>query len=65
MFLDAGNRRESQSMISLVDVAQSERIFNALAEGGNVTMPLQQTFWAIRSGMITDRFGILWMINCE
>ena len=35
------------------------------AEGGNVTMPLEQTFWAERFGMLVDRFGIPWMINCE
>ena len=51
--------------INLNDVAQSERIFNALAEGGNITMPLQQTFWATRFGMVTDRFGTPWLINCE
>jgi PhnB protein len=51
--------------INLKDVAQSERIFNALAEGGNVTMPLQQTFWATKFGMVTDRFGTPWLINCE
>jgi PhnB protein len=46
-------------------VADAERIFNALADGGKVGMPLQQTFWAARFGMVTDRFGIPWMINCE
>ena len=51
--------------INLKDVAQSERIFNALADGGNVTMPLQQTFWATRFAMVTDRFGTPWLINCE
>ena len=43
----------------------AERIFNALAEKGTVEMPLQQTFWAVRFGMLVDRFGIPWMINCE
>jgi PhnB protein len=43
----------------------AERIFNALAENGSVTMPLEKTFWALRFGMVTDRFGIPWMINCE
>ena len=43
----------------------AERIFKALAESGNVTMPLEKTFWALRFGMVTDRFGIPWMINCE
>ncbi len=46
-------------------VAEAERIFAALAEGGNVGFPLQKTFWAARFGMATDRFGIPWMINCE
>jgi PhnB protein len=44
--------------------AEAERIFNALAEGGNATMPIQETFWAQRFGMVTDRFGTPWMINC-
>lgn len=37
--------------------------FNKLAEGGKVTMPLQQTFWAIKFGMLTDKFGVNWMFN--
>lgn len=49
----------------LNDPAEAERIFKALSEGGNVQMPLQQTFWAARFGMLMDRFGIQWMINCE
>jgi len=44
--------------------ADAERVFQALAEKGNVTMPLQQTAWAARFGMLTDRFGIPWMVNC-
>jgi PhnB protein len=44
---------------------EAERIFAALAEGGNVRMALQETFWAARFGMVTDRFGIPWMVNCE
>ena len=46
-------------------VADAERIFNALADGGSVQMPLGKTFWAERFGMCTDRFGVPWMINCE
>jgi PhnB protein len=45
--------------------AEAERIFHALAENGNVQMPLEQTFWAVRFGMCVDRFGIPWMVNCE
>lgn len=51
--------------IHLEDKAECERIFNALAENGNVTMPFQQTFWSPGFGMCVDRFGIPWMVNCE
>jgi PhnB protein len=43
----------------------AERIFNDLAKDGKVVMPLEKTFWAARFGMLVDRFGIPWMINCE
>jgi PhnB protein len=45
--------------------ADAERIFRALAEKGTVRMPLQKTFWAQRFGMLVDRFGVPWMVNCE
>ena len=45
--------------------AEAERIFQALAENGTVQMPLHKTFWAARFGMLVDRFGIPWMVNCE
>lgn len=45
--------------------AEAERVFGALAEGGTEGMPLQETFWASRFGMLVDRYGIAWMINCE
>ncbi len=45
------------------DPAQAENVFAALAEGGTITQPLQQTFWARAFGMLTDRFGIPWIIN--
>ncbi len=51
--------------IGLKDVTKAERIFRALSEGATVTMPMQETFWAARFGMLTDQFGIPWMINCE
>ena len=51
--------------ISLEDPAEAERIFQALSEGGSVRMPIQQTFWAKRFGMLVDQFGIPWMINCS
>jgi PhnB protein len=43
----------------------AEKMFERMAEGGNVTMPMQQTFWAERFGMLTDKFGINWMFNCD
>jgi len=51
--------------LSVDKPAEAERIFAALAEKGTVGMPLQQTFWAIRFGTVTDQFGIPWMVNCE
>jgi PhnB protein len=47
------------------DPAEAERIYTELVAGGKVQMPLQQTFWAAKFGMLVDRFGIAWMINCE
>jgi PhnB protein len=51
--------------IGLEDETEAERIFNALAEQGGVEMALQETFWAARFGVLTDRYGIPWVINCE
>ncbi len=47
------------------DPDDAERMFKTLAEGGRVTMPIAETFWAERFGMLTDKFGIDWMVNCE
>jgi len=51
--------------VSVATPAEAERVFAALGMDGTVRMPLQQTFWATRFGMVTDRFGIPWMVNCE
>jgi PhnB protein len=51
--------------LQIKNPVDAERIFHALAEGGRINMPIQQTFWAVRFGMLVDRFGIPWMINCE
>ncbi|QDY98997.1 VOC family protein [Nitratireductor mangrovi] len=50
--------------IQIEDEARAEAIFNAFADGGTVTMPFETTFWAKKFGMVTDRFGTSWMINC-
>lgn len=51
--------------LHIQDVQRAERIFNELSNNGHVTMPFQQTFWAYRFGMLVDRFGTSWMVNCE
>ncbi len=51
--------------VSVDDPAEAERIFRVLAENGKLTMPIQETFWALRFGMLVDQFGIPWMVNCE
>ena len=45
--------------------AEADRIFAALSEGGEAGMPIAETFFAHRFGMLTDRFGTPWMVNCE
>jgi PhnB protein len=51
--------------LHLKDPVVAERIFSALVEQGTVKMAFQETFWAQRFGMVVDRFGIPWIINCE
>ncbi len=45
--------------------AEADRFFNALAEGGQVIMPLDKTFWSSRFGMLKDKFGVGWMVGVE
>lgn len=47
------------------DRATADRIFGALAEGGEVVMPLEKTFWSPAFGVVKDRFGVTWMVNLE
>ncbi len=51
--------------ITVADMAEAERRFNALAEGGQVQQPLIQTFFSPGFGMVQDRFGVSWMIVVE
>ena len=51
--------------LQLDNPSEAERIFHELAQGGSVIMPLEKTFWAELFGMVTDRFALTWMINCE
>jgi PhnB protein len=50
--------------LQVEDVADAERKFKALAEGGTVTMAFEKTFWAKGFGMCVDQFGIPWLVNC-
>lgn len=47
------------------NVAEAENAFGQLSEGATIVMPMQETFWAERFGMLTDKFGINWMFNCD
>lgn len=51
--------------LQIAHTADAERVFQELAADGKVVMPLEKTFWAERFGMVVDRFGIPWLINCE
>ena len=51
--------------LALATEAETESAFNALAAGGEVTMPLAKTFWSPRFGMLQDKFGMGWMITVE
>ncbi len=48
--------------LTAADEAEADRLFNALADGGQVQMPLAKTFFSPRFGMVADRFGVTWMI---
>jgi len=51
--------------IGLNDPGRARKIFANLADGGTVVMPVEKTFWAEAFGVLIDRFGIQWMVNCE
>ena len=49
--------------VTVADEAEADRVFAALAEGGKIQMPLSKTFWSARFGMLSDRFGVGWMVS--
>lgn len=71
MFSDADEKRDVtfgdnfSVSINCHSDGEIERKFNAMIEGGNVTMPLQDTFWGAKFGMCTDKFGVNWMFNYD
>lgn len=50
--------------LQIDDEREAEAIFSKLAAGGQITMPIEETFWAKKFGMLKDRFGIGWLVNC-
>jgi len=60
-----GSFQGIQLAIQVSDVATADRVFSSLSVGGQVKLPLTQTFWSPRFGMLTDKFGIEWMINVD
>jgi PhnB protein len=51
-------------LLNVGDATDADRIFASLSRKGEVQMPLEETFWALRFGMPVDQFGIPWMIQC-
>jgi PhnB protein len=49
--------------LTVADEAEADRVFAALTEGGQIQMPLTETFWSPRFGMLSDRFGVGWMVS--
>jgi PhnB protein len=47
------------------DAARGKQVFEALAAGGKVTMPFSKQFWGATFGMLTDKYGVPWMVNCD
>jgi PhnB protein len=62
---DGGPRVGASVSYSAADDATGRRVFEALAEGGEVTLPYGETFWSKGFGMCTDRFGVPWMVGID
>ncbi|GAU81963.1 VOC family protein [Bosea sp. BIWAKO-01] len=61
----SGSMRSVYVNVMVKEVAEAERIFKGLSEGGQIQMPIGETFWSKSFGMLTDRFGTHWMVNAE
>jgi PhnB protein len=51
--------------INCESAEEAEKLFTAFSENGKIVMPIGETFWAVRFGMLTDQFGVNWMFNFE
>jgi PhnB protein len=62
---DGGPMKGISVSVVVKDTGEAKRIFDGLAEGGQVTAPLSETFFSPMFGMCVDRFGVPWMVNTE
>lgn len=60
-----GPMRSVSVSVNVTDIAEAERIFAGLSEGATIQMPMAETFWSPRFGMLRDRFGTNWMVGAE
>jgi PhnB protein len=60
-----GPMRSCSLSLQFKNVDKARKVFDALREGGTLTMHFERTSWAAGFGMLTDRFGVAWMVNCE
>ena len=61
----AGGDGNISLAVGLNDPERAKQVFGKLAKDGSVVMPLEKTYWAEAFGMVTDKFGIKWMVNCD
>jgi PhnB protein len=59
----AKNHMGTTLSLHVADDAEAKRVFAAMSDGGSVQVPLMKTFWSSSWGMLTDRFGVPWMVN--
>ncbi len=62
---DGGRKTGFAVNYTTADPDEAKRVFEGLADGGEVTMQLEEVFWSPLFGMCTDRFGVPWMVNVE
>ena len=63
---DAGGEPQNFSLAIMTrDESEADHVFAGLSQGGTVTMPLEKMFWGAKFGMLKDKFGVAWMVNCE
>lgn len=60
-----GPMRSVSVSVNVKDVAEAERIFAGLSDGATIQMPMAETFWSLRFGMLRDRFGTNWMVGAD